>query len=139
MSDFLHHVLQRISTQNISTFCLFLFPITAIWNVFSHITKSIKTQGNISLSLTQKNNCVFSLKLNGDFLGSSTARGISIAFSFSKRDLPERDTNPQKSEQGKKALQGANKEESITEAECKSSLFHVKVKKLTFLAASTWA
>lgn len=112
-SGFLHHVSQIISTQNIPTFYLFLFPITTIWNVFSYITQSSTTQENISLSLTQKIIYIFQLKLNGDFLGSSTARGISFAFRFSKRDLPERHTNPQKSEQGEKALQGANKEGSI--------------------------
>lgn len=99
MFGFLHQVLQRISTTDISTFLLFLFPITTIWNVFSHITQTSKTQGNISLSLTQKYNSTFWLKLNDDFLGSSTARGISIAFSFSKM-IYLKDTNPQKCEQG---------------------------------------
>lgn len=42
-------------------------------------------------------------------MDSSTERGISIAFNFSKRDLPERHKNPQKSEQVEKALQGAKR------------------------------
>lgn len=56
---FLLDLSQRISIQNIPTFYLFFFPITIIWNVFSHITQSTKTQGNISVFLTQKNNCIF--------------------------------------------------------------------------------
>lgn len=40
-------------------FCLFLFLITAIWNVFSHITQNSKTKGNISLSLNTESS-VFS-------------------------------------------------------------------------------
>lgn len=41
-------------------------------------------------------------------INKSTARAISFASSFCKKYLPERHTNPQKSEQGKKALQGAS-------------------------------
>lgn len=63
-------------------FCLILLPITTIWNVFSPITQSSKTQGNISLSLTQR--VLYFLTKTGEwwFSGQFHCKGHLYCFQF---------------------------------------------------------